>query len=1029
MTFRIHRAFALLGGLAALVPWPGASAPALSFNRDIRPILSENCFACHGFDAKKREADLRLDTAEGAYADLGGYRAIVPGDPAKSEAWERILSTDPDEIMPPPKSHKILTDAQKDTLRRWIEEGAVYEAHWSLERPALPTAPEGKDSPVDAFLDGRLSEERLAFQSEADRATLIRRVAFTLTGLPPTLAEVEAFEKDASPAAYEAMIDRYLASPRYGEEMARHWLDVARYGDTHGLHLDNERHMWAYRDWVVKAFNENLPFDQFTVWQLAGDLLPGATTEQLVATGFIRCNVTTSEGGAIDEEYRHLYAVDRASTVTTAWLGLTGGCAQCHDHKYDPLSTKDFYSLYAFFYSAADPAMDGNIAKTAPVLKLPGPGQEEALEAARREEAARLAALEAAALPPYAEPAAGAAPVARTQVIFDDAFPLGAELRNTSRNAPVWLDRPEFAAPSGRRVLEQSNGQLFEQIVTPALVPVTVPEKNARFEIAVRPDPLSPPQILSIVLNGRRAYWGDPAALEAYNAGNPAKVVSMGPMPKPGEWTTLSFDPAVLELAPGSRLATISVQQIGGRVAWDRCIVKGELSPAKDPLASFALWWRSHGAKKPGDLPEPLASTLVAGPDKSSDPAAREALLAFYLRRVAHPDGGPLDAPRRGWEEARVARAAADEAIPTTFIYRDLPEPRETFVAERGEYSKLGEKVEPAIPVAFGPFSAPETPRRLTRLDLARWLVAPEHPLVARVTVNRFWQQAFGTGLVKTSHDLGSQGEPPSHPELLDWLAVSFQEKGWDVKWLIKELLMSRAFRQEYRADGALLARDPENRLLARAPRIRLDAEQIRDNALFVSGLIDLTMGGRGTRTYQPPNIWEPVGYGDSNTRYYLQDHGSALYRRSLYSFFKRTAPPPFMTNFDAPNREQSCVRRERSNTPMQALQLLNDTQHFEAARALAERALTEGGGDDGARLRWLFRTVLSRTPDERETGLLADALAQQRYHAQADPAAAERALKVGESVPKRTAPAVETAAWTLVANLVLNLDETVTRN
>jgi hypothetical protein len=1013
-----------------LLLFPSALAAAegrLSFNRDIRPILSENCFACHGFDAKKREADLRLDTAEGAAADLGGYQAIVPGSLEKSEAWQRILSTDSDEIMPPPKSHKTLTDAQKNTLKRWIEEGAVYERHWSLETPVKPAVPSGRPA-IDALLEARLGEKQPAFLPEADRATLIRRVAFTLTGLPPTLAEVEAFEKDPSPGAYEAMVDRYLQSPRYGEEMARHWLDVARYGDTHGLHLDNERHMWAYRDWVVQAFNGNLSFDQFTVWQLAGDLLPDATTAQKVATGFSRCNVTTSEGGAIDEEYRHLYAIDRAATVTTAWLGLTGGCAQCHDHKYDPLSTKDFYSLYAFFYSAADPAMDGNIAKTAPILKLPAPGQQEALDAARKEESIRLAALEGAPLPAYTEPDPKAAPVAREQEIFDDLFPLGAIQRNTSRNAPVWLDRPEFGAPSGRRVLEQANGKFFEQILTLELIPVTVPEKDARFEIAVRPDPLSPPSAISIVLNGRRVYWGDPAAFEVYNAGSPAKVVAMGAMPEPGKWTTLSFDPAVLELAPGSRLNTISVQMVAGRVAWDRCLMKGALSPAKDPLASFALWWKSHGKKAPADLPGALAKTLTEGPDKTTDAKAREALLAFYVRRVGHPFE-PLATPRQSWTEARIAAAAADEAIPTTFIFNDLPEPRETFIAERGQYNKRGEKVEPAIPVHFGPFAAPKESRRLNRLDLARWLVAPEHPLTARVTVNRFWQQVFGTGLVKTSHDLGSQGEPPSHPELLDWLAVSFVEKGWDVKWLMKELLMSRAFRQSYRADESSLAADPENRLLARAPRIRLDAEQVRDNALYVSGLIDLTMGGRGTRTYQPPNLWEPVGYGDSNTRYYLQDHGAALYRRSLYIFFKRTAPPPFMTNFDAPNREQSCTKRERNNTPMQALQLLNDVQHFEAARALAERVLAEGGNDDAARLRWLFRTVLSRVPDERETSLLTDALAQQRYHVGADAKAAEAIVAAGESVPKQVAPAKETAAWTMVANLVLNLDETVTRN
>jgi hypothetical protein len=1025
MTARIRTFFPVIC-LAGALPAAGADG-VLNFNRDIRPILSENCFACHGFDAKKREADLRLDTAKGAFAKQGDVTPIVPGNLEKSEVWRRIIATDPNDLMPPEKSHKKLSAAQKDILRHWIEQGAAYERHWSLETPRLPEIPKIAGSAIDAFLEERLTREKLAIQPEADRATQIRRVSFTLTGLPPTPEEVAAFENDRSPTAYEAMVDRYLKSPRFGEEMARHWLDVARYGDTHGLHLDNERHMWAYRDWVVRAFNENLPFDRFTTWQLAGDLLPEPTNDQLTATGFIRSNVTTSEGGAIDEEYRHLYAIDRAATTTVAWLGVTGGCAQCHDHKYDPLSMRDFYSLYAFFYSAADPAMDGNIAKTLPILKLPGAGQQEALEATRRYEAARLAALDALPVPAYAEPGADAPPRQVTQLIFDDDFPPGTEQRNTSRNAPQWLDRPKFGVKSGRRVLIQRNGQFFEHAITPALIPVTVPEKNGRFEIWVRPDPLSPPRTISIVIGGRRVFWGEDEALTVYNAGTMSKVTRLGPLPKLGQWTRLTFGPEVFDLAPGARVATVSVQQIGGLVAWDRFTLTGELSPAKDPLASFVLWWRQSGGKKPKDMPESIATTFATAPDKVTEAAAKEKLLAFYLRRVAWPVNDSIARARMDWEAQRVAAAAADEAIPTTFVFGDLPEPRETFIAMRGQYNKPGEKVEPAIPVAFGAFRAPSQPRRLDRLDLAKWLVAPEHPLTARVTVNRFWQQVFGVGLVKTSHDFGSQGEPPSHPDLLDWLAVNFQQTGWDVKRLVKEMVMTRAFRRSFGPQS--IATDPENRLLIRAPRIRLDAEQIRDNALFVGGLINLDMGGRGVFTYQPPNIWEPVGYGDSNTRYYVQDHGAALYRRSLYCFIKRTAPPPFMSNFDAPNREQICVRRERNNTPMQALQLLNDTQHFEAARALAERALAEGGKDDTTRLRWLFRTVLSRYPDETEARMLTAELSKQRGSAKADPAAAEKAIRVGESPPKLAAPAAELAAWTLMANLVLNLDETVTRN
>lgn len=1019
-----------------LVPWlmaglavaASAAGQPLSFNRDIRPILSDACFACHGFDAKKRKADLRLDTAEAVQRKADGA-PIFPGDPAKSEVWLRIVSDDPDEVMPPPKSHKVLTETQKQALKRWIEQGAPYQKHWSLEPPVLPPVPAGKGGAIDAFLERRLTQEQWTMQPEAGRGALIRRLAFTLTGLPPTPAEVDAFERDGSPGAYEAVVDRYLASPRFGEEMARHWLDVARYSDTHGLHLDNERHMWAYRDWVVKAFNQNLPFDQFTAWQLAGDQLPGATIDQQVATGFLRCNVTTSEGGAIDEEYRHLYAVDRAATTTVAWLGLTGGCAQCHDHKYDPMNMRDFYSLYAFFFSAADPAMDGNIAKTAPILRLPGPGQQEALDAAVREQAAKLAALDAAPLPPYAEPSQEAGPAMRTQVIFDDDFLEGADERNTSRNDPVWLSKPGFGAASGSRVLVQSNGQFFENVITPGGIPLTVPEGKACFEIFVRPDPLSPPRMLSVVIHGRRVFWGEEAALEAYNAGKSAKETCLGPVPKPGQWTKLTLDPAQFDLKPGARVANVAVQESGGLVAWDGFVLKGELCPAKDPRASFELWWSKAGTKKLGGVPEPLATTLATPQDKVTDAAAREKLLAFYLRHVAHPGTEVVARLRGDWDRAKVAAAAAADAIPTTLVFRDLPQPRDTFIAERGQYNKLGEKVEPAIPVSFGAFRAPVPARRLQRLDLAQWLIAPEHPLAARVTVNRFWQQVFGVGLVKSSHDFGSQGEAPSHPELLDWLAVTFQRKGWDVKWLVKELVMTRAFRQQCGGESRLLVQDPENRLLARGPRIRLAAEQIRDNALFVSGLINLEMGGRGARSYQPPNIWEPVGYGDSNTRYYLQDHGPALYRRSLYCFLKRTAPPPFMSNFDAPNREQICARRERNNTPLQALQLLNDVQHFEAARALAERTLAEGGTADPGRLRWMFRTVLSRSPDDQETTMLANALARQRQLSQADPAAAGRALRVGESLPRNLAPAPETAAWTLVANLVLNLDETLTRN
>jgi hypothetical protein len=996
------------------------AADKLSFNRDIRPILSENCFACHGFDSKKREAELRLDTPEGAYMAKDGAFPIKPGDLAKSEVWQRIITSDEDDLMPPPKSHKKLTQKQKDTLKLWIEQGAPYQKHWAFEKPT------GKaGASIDSLLAERQAKDKLTFADEADSETLIRRVSFTLTGLPPTLAEVDAFLKGQS---YEAMVDQYMKSPRFGEEMARHWLDVARYADTHGLHLDNERSTWAYRDWVVKAFNENLPFDQFTIWQIAGDQLPNATPDQITATGFSRCNVTTSEGGAIDEEYRHLYAVDRAATLTTAWLGLTGGCAQCHDHKYDPLTTAEFYSLYAFFYSGADPAMDKNISSTEPFLRLPTPEQQKALDAAIAAENAALKALDDSAQKAAYVEKKTAETQTITQVLFDDVFAPGMETKNTTRNPSVWENKPAYGAKSGQRVLRIANGQFSEENLTPQLTPVVLAE-SPRISVWARIDPLSPPRVLCLSINGRRLMWGDAKAFEGLTYFQ-ENAITVGELPKLGVWTQLSVDPtAVLGFKPGTRINTISLQQVGGVVMWDRFEVSGKTTTDKHALTSFATWWKqvSGSKKNPSDVPAAELKTLMTAPDKVTDAKQREALLRFYLARVAQPISDEIAQRRSAWEAAKTIRAAADSAIPGTFVFRDAETPRETFIAMRGAYNKLGDKVEPTTPAAFHPLK--KAGARATRLDLAKWLVAPENPMTARVTVNRFWQQVFGIGLVKTSHDFGSQGEPPSHPELLDDLAVRFQKNGWNVKALIKEMLMTKAFKQASPVESNLLSLDPDNRMLARGPRIRLDAEQIRDNALFVSGLINLEMGGRGVRTYQPPNIWEPVGYGDSNTRYYLQDHGPALYRRSLYSFLKRTAPPPFMSNFDAPNREQSCTRRERSNTPMQALQLMNDVQHFEAARALAERVIAESGADDSAKLNWLFRTVLSRKPDAKELSMLNAALAKQRELYQKDPKAAEQSIQVGESTPKKVATPAETAAWTLIANLVLNLDETVTRN
>ena len=835
------------------------------FNQDIRPILSDKCFACHGFDAKNRKAGRRLDTPEGAYAVSDDVQAIKPGDLSKSEAWKRIATDDEDDVMPPLDTHKKLTAEEKALIKRWVQQGAPYQKHWAFEPPVKVAPPEIRNpqsairNPIDAFITDRLRREGLALSLEADCETLIRRVAFATTGLPPTVKEVDAFLADVSPDAYEKMVDGYMASPRYGEEMARHWLDVARYGDTHGLHLDNERQMWAYRDWVIRAFNQNLSFDQFTVWQLAGDLLPDATQEQLTATGFNRCNVTTSEGGAIAEEFTYRYAVDRTSTMAETWLGLTAGCAVCHDHKFDPISAKEFYSLYAFFQSNADPAMDGNALLTKPVLRLATPEQEKKL----KELQAKAAALQK-----------------------------------------------------------------------------QVDEKLAAVEYT-------------------------------------------------------------------------------------------EPDPATDPAQSFLAWQKASAGKDTPGVPAEIAKLLKDSPKRAGKPEQVKQLREYFLQYVCAQTKDQFAALSKERDAVKAKADEFDKSIPSTFIWNDLPQPRESFVMVRGQYDKPGDKVEPATPAIFPPLKKANPSGRATRLDLARWLVAPEHPLTARVTVNRFWQQFFGTGLVKTSFDFGSQGSVPSHPELLDWLAVHFRESGWDTRALVRLMLTSATFRQSSSASRELWQRDPENRLYARGPRFRLDAEQIRDNALFVSGLMNHEMGGKGVRPYQPPNIWEPVGFGGggSNTRFYTQDSGPALYRRSLYCFLKRTAPPPWLTNFDGPNREQFCTVRERSNTPLQALQLMNDVQHFEAARALGQRLMTESRATSAERIALGYRIVLSRKPTPDEIAVVQDALAKFLAKFQQDHAAAKKTVHNGESKPNADLPEPELAAWTLVANLILNLDETVTRN
>jgi mono/diheme cytochrome c family protein len=1026
----------MLAGAAAL-----AAEPAIRFDRDIRPLLSENCYACHG--PGTQEAGLRLDSHEAATAELdSGSRAIRAGDAEASEMLARIVATDPDVVMPPPHSNKKISPEQRDLLVKWIAAGAPYEQHWSFRPVVRPEVPAAADpavtSSVDRFLEARLAEATLPVNPEADRPTLLRRLSFALTGLPPTPAEVEAFVADASPDAYEKQVERLFESPHHGEEMARHWLDAARYADTHGLHLDNERQMWAYRDWVVKAFNDNLPFDQFTIWQLAGDLLPDATLEQKVATGFSRCNVTTSEGGSINDELLFRYAVDRTATMTNAFMGLTGQCAVCHSHKFDPISHQEFYSLYAFFNSAADPGFDGNKIDTPPVIKVPSPAQQEQLAAV---DAARpgleKALADALAAVEYVDPATlepRPEPERLETVWLDDEFPPGAAVKSSGQGgqATAWLTGDAAAGVlAGQRSLERTATGIGQDSYDSGAAEIVVrPDEEVFAHVWL--DPANPPKSVMIQFNTgewkHRAVWGDAGAIPWGELGKPSRHHA-GPLPEAGRWVRLAVPAKAMGLEPGMKIKGFALTQFDGHVRWDLVGGVSVNDPAADPARSLARWWADRtGQDKLDDVPQDLRGLVKAGPEQTTKPEDVERIRRHWLSTVWAARPEPLAAALAAVAANGKAKADLEKQIPLTFVFADQPKMRDSFVMQRGAYDSPGEKVERGTP-AFLPALAVAEGKSPDRLDLAKWLVSADHPLTPRVAANRLWQQLFGVGLVKTSDDFGLQGEPPAHPELLDWLAAEYRAGGWNTRQMVKLLVTSRAFRRASDVSPEQLAADPENRLLARGPRFRLDAEQIRDNALAVSGLLVRSLGGKGVKPYQPPNIWEPVGFGNSNTRSYKQDSGEALYRRTMYLFVKRTAPHPALVNFDAPNREQFCGRRERSNTPLQALQLMNDIQHIEAARALAARALAEAPADDAARIEWLYKTVLARSPSAEEGRVVADAIAGNRARYEVDLEAAKRAIAHGESEPPAGLAPAELASWTLLANLILNLDETLSRN
>jgi len=1010
----------------------------IEFNRDVRPILSNNCYQCHGPDKNQLQAGLRLDTSGTATAKLeSGHHAIVPGDVATSALIARINSTDPNQKMPPHDSGKSLTAGEIEVLKGWVAQGAKYEGHWSFIPAVRRVPPQTRfaghvRNEIDQFILHRLESEGLEPSPEADKISLIRRATIDLTGLPPTPAEVDAFLEDQSAEAYERVVDRLLMSPRYGEHQGRIWLDAARYGDTHGLHLDNERSMWPYREYVFNAFNTNMPFDKFTIEQLAGDLIPNATIDQKVASGFNRCNVTTSEGGSINDEVLVRYAVDRTEALSTVFLGLTLQCAVCHSHKFDPISQKEFYSLYSYFYSMSDAAMDGNALLPPPILKLPSDEH----RTKQREYDESLVAIQQAIVSElsrsnYVDPLQGleipadALTVTRQEVVWiDDELPPNAQAQGDT----PWrfVTKGEGPVLSGEKSSTRTATGLSQHFFTGANPGLKIGDGDVLFAYVFL-DPANPPKSIMLQFNDgswdHRMNWGDEDAIGFGVKNTPAKRIA-GPLPKAGEWVRLEVNAVDVGLAPGATLNGWAFTQFGGTCHWDKAGVVSRSTPVPAEFTSQIAWEQSELPTPKTTLPGPVQEALKVEPAKRT-PEQQKVLKDFFLQYINTGTRATFAAFQTRISEINKQKADLDAAIPATMVSEDLPTPRDAFVLIRGAYDKKGEAVNRGVPSALPPL--PEgVPNN--RLGLAKWLVSPQHPLTSRVIVNRYWQQFFGTGIVKTAEDFGAQGTWPTHPELLDWLATEFIQTGWDVKRMHKQILMSGTYRQSTKVTPKLLSRDPENQLLARGPRFRFDAEVIRDSILFSSGLLVERAGGKSVKPYQPEGIWEAVAFVGSNTRDFKPDAGEALYRRSVYTFWKRTAPPPSMSTFDAPSRENCTVRRPRTNTPLQALALMNDKQYIDAARKLAERMMRDGGATPEQRLTYGFRWMTARPPSSKELEVLRKSLDKQTAFFTADKAAAEKLLAYGDSPRDTSLDPTEYAAWTMIANMLINLDETITK-
>ncbi len=1036
-----------------------AGKERLVYGRDVRPILSENCFPCHGQDSKKRMAGLRLDLFSGATVDRGGHVALAPGKPETSAIYQRITAEQKAKRMPPASSNRTLTSEQIAILKRWIEEGGEYTKHWAFVPPVRSAVPMTADpgwvkQPVDAFVHKHLESEGLQPSPAAPPDTWLRRVSLDLTGLPPSPQQLDVFSDDVKKrgeSAYVAAVDRLLATPAYGERMAMEWLDVARYADTHGFNNDAARSMWRWRDWVIQSFNDNKPYDRFLTEQLAGDLLPNAALDQRIATGFERNHVINSEGGIIDEEYRLEYVTDRVRTLGMAWMGLTLECAHCHDHKFDPITQRDHYRFFAFFNNVPENGEDGRVSNAAPIIAAPTTEQQrklQVLEAAIDKLSKTIKLREKSWSKRVYSPTPASVPDGAALELHCESTENGLTLaEGVLGHSCALSDASPKPQTAGKGVPVTKRGSLtFSAWLNPSAEDKDVALLSG-LDYSKNAASVTFGSGIELRLIGGELEFRFSDHYPAYSI----RVRSEGAGMQPGQWRNVTV---VYEGAPGKIDMRV-------RASWVRMFADGRELPTlilnddlplpdadggdKPVFTTFRIGWdnAANSARYGGLLDEVAVWNRALGTPEISTLFVSRALPyatarqrdhkaspveAAWLREAALKASDPAFA--KALDELHKLRAdylALRRDAPTVMVMEEMARPRETHVLIRGSYDAPGEKVEAGVPeelLGAWPAGAPRN-----RLGLAQWLTKPDHPLTSRVVVNRFWQQLFGRGLVKTSDNFGLQGEWPSHPELLDWLACEFLDSGWNVKALMKRLVLSATYRQDSAGSPELIARDPENRLLARGPRFRLPAELIRDQALQISGLLKPQVGGPSVYPYQPADLYKGIVVAANypGTKY-IESKGDDLYRRSLYTFWKRTVPHPTMNVFDAPDREVCVVRRSTTNTPLQALTLLNDPIYVEAARKLAERSIHEGGTTPEARLALAFRLATGRAPDEPELRILQTLLDKMLANYRADEPGARSLLSVGASGVDRSIPIDELAAYTAVANIILNMDESITK-